>query len=274
VSIAPFWVSAFLDLAPGDFDRGVAFWRDVTGYAVSAPRGETHQFVTLVPSDGDDFLRVQHLDDGPSRIHLDLHVDHPTYAAEAAVELGGHVLVRHEAGYVVVRSPGGLVFCFVTHPAARRAAPATWPGGHRSQVDQVCLDVPPPAYDVEVAFWQGLTGWDLTEVDEREFERLQPPDEHPLRWLVQRLDDADGTVRAHLDLATDDRDAEVARHLALGAAEVARHDGWTVLTDPVGVTYCVTRRPPSSMSPSTAPRATARSRSLRGEKVTDAVCRS
>ena len=216
----------------------------VTGYAVSARRGETDQFATLAPPDGDDYLRVQHLDDGPGRIHLDLHVEHPAIAAEAAIELGGHVLVRHESGYVVVRSPGGLVFCFVTHPAARRPAPHTWPDGHRSQVDQVTLDVPPPAYDVEVAFWHGLTGWDLTDLEETEFERLQPPDEQPLRWLVQRRDDADGPVRAHLDLATDDHEAEVARHLTLGATEVARHDGWTVLTDPVGTTYCVTRRSP------------------------------
>lgn len=245
MTISPYWVSAFLDFGSGDFDRGTAFWRDVTGYTVSETRGETDQFATLVPSDGDDYLRVQHLDDGPGRIHLDLHVDQPTVAAEAAIELGGHVLVRHEAGYVVLRSPGGLVFCFVSHPAAHRPAAATWPdGGHRSQVDQVCLDIPPAAYDVEVAFWQGLTGWDLTEVNEREFERLQPPDDQPLRWLVQRLDDDGGPISAHLDLAAEDRDAEVARHLALGATEVARHEWWTVLTDPVGTTYCITRRTP------------------------------
>ena len=248
MSIAPYWVSAFLDFGQGDFERGVAFWRDVTGYAVSPPRGETDQFATLVPPDGDDYLRVQHLDDGPGRVHLDLHVADPAVAAEAAIELGGHVLVRHEAGYVVVRSPGGLVFCFVSHPAARRPSAAAWPDGTRSQVDQVCLDVPPSAYDVEVAFWQGLTGWDLMAVNEQEFERLQPPDEQPLRWLVQRLDGPVagefGPVRAHLDLAASDRDAEVARHVALGATEVARREWWTVLTDPVGTTYCITDRNP------------------------------
>lgn len=243
MSITPYWVSAFLDFGSGDFERGVAFWRDVTGYAVSDPRGETDQFATLVPPDGDDYLRVQHLDDGPGRLHLDLHVTDPSISAEAAIELGGHVLVRHEAGYVVLRSPGGLVFCFVSHPAARRPAAAAWPGG-RSQVDQVCLDVPPAAYDAEVAFWQGLTGWELTDLEETEFERLQPPDEQPLRWLVQRLDDDGGEVSAHLDLSADDRDAEVARHVALGATQVVRRDGWTVLTDPVGMTYCVTGRTP------------------------------
>jgi hypothetical protein len=244
MSITPFWVSAFLDFAPGDFERGVAFWRDVTGYAVSAPRGESDQFATLVPPDGDDYLRVQHLADGPGRIHLDLHVEHPTVAAEAAIELGGHAVVRHEAGYVVVRSPGGLVFCFVTHPARRRPTPATWSDGSRSQVDQVCLDVPPTAYDVEVAFWRGLTGWDLGDVDETEFERLQPPDEQPLRWLVQRLDDDQPETLAHFDLAANDHEAEIARHVALGATVGPRRDDWTVLTDPVGTTYCITRRKP------------------------------
>src|SRR4051794_32240081 len=102
MTIAPFWVSAFLDFGPGAFDRGVAFWRDVTGYAVSEQRGETGQFATLLPAAGDDYLRVQHLDSGPGRTHLDLHVDQPTIATEAAIELGGHVLVRHEAGYVVL----------------------------------------------------------------------------------------------------------------------------------------------------------------------------
>lgn len=67
------WVSAYLDLAPADFERGVAFWRGVTGYGLSQSRGERDQFATLVPPDGDDFLRVQRLDHGPTRVHLDVH---------------------------------------------------------------------------------------------------------------------------------------------------------------------------------------------------------
>lgn len=244
VSSAPFWVSAFLDFASGDFDRGTVFWSDVTGSAVSERRGETGQFATLEPADGDDYLRVQRRGEGPTRIHLDLHVEQPSVAADVAAGLGAEVVLRHPAGYAVLRSPGGLVFCFVSHPAARRPSSQTWPDGHRSQVDQLCLDVPPAAYDVEVAFWRALTGWDVTEVDEPEFERLQPPVDQPLRWLVQRLDVDSGPVRAHLDLATDDRDAEVARHLELGARLVSTHEWWTVLSDPVGTPYCITRRVP------------------------------
>lgn len=244
MTTTPFWVSAFLDFAPGGFDRGVAFWQGVTGSGVSARRGRAGEFATLVPPDGDDYLRVQELADGDGRLHLDLHVENPTHAAEAAVDLGGHVLVRHELGYVVCRSPGGLVFCFVTHPAHRRPGPTTWPDGTRSVVDQVALDLPRAAYDAEVAFWQTLTGWEHTTGTMAEFERLHPPDEQPLRWLLHRLGEDEGPVRAHLDLACDDRDAEVARHVALGAAAGTRHEHWTVMTDPVGTTYCITRRKP------------------------------
>lgn len=233
----PSWVSAFLDFDADGFDRGVAFWQGVTGFELSPRRGTDGEFATLVPPDGDDYLRVQRIG-GVPRIHLDLHVADP----DAAVPADAEVLASHD-GYVVLRSPGGFVLCLVSHPAAVRPQPAAWPGG-RSQVDQVCLDVPSGVYDTEVGFWRELTGWELVDVEEPEFERLRSPASQPLRWLVQRLDDAGGPVRAHLDVAADDRDAEVARHVALGAVERSRHDWWTVLTDPAGMTYCVTRRTP------------------------------
>ena len=59
---------------------------------MSPSRGENGEFATLMPPDGDDFLRVQRLADGPSRIHLDLHVDDPSTAAERAVGLGAKVV--------------------------------------------------------------------------------------------------------------------------------------------------------------------------------------
>ena len=240
----PFWVSAFLDLAPEDFDRGLEFWQAVTGYSPSERRGADGEFVSLVPPDGDGYLRVQRLADGPGRVHLDLHVENAAVAAEAAIELGAQVLVRHELGYVVLRSPGGFVFCLVHHDAAVRPGPATWPDGNRSYVDQVCLDMPPELRDAEVAFWQALTGWELSPSGSPEFARLLPPDTLPLRWLLQRLDEPGGPVSAHLDFSADDREAETARHVELGATVVRVHDHWTVLTDPVGTTYCITGRTP------------------------------
>ena len=130
--MGPFWVSAFLDLAAGDFDPGVRFWRAVTGFGLSPPRGPAGEFATLVPPDGDDYLRVQRLGTGPSRIHLDLHVADPRAAADAAVRLGAHRGPRR--GYVALTSPGGFTFCFVAPPGRRptrarhlaRRSPGAW----------------------------------------------------------------------------------------------------------------------------------------------------
>ncbi len=49
--MTPFWVSAFVDLDPPAFERGVAFWAAMTGYEVSAPRGD-RKLIATVGADG------------------------------------------------------------------------------------------------------------------------------------------------------------------------------------------------------------------------------
>ncbi len=250
-----FWMSAFLDLAPDRFEQGLAFWSGVTGYEPSPPRGPRGEFATLVPPDGDDHLRVQRLGVGPSRIHLDLHVEDPGAAGDRAEALGATVVVRHELGYVVMASPGGFTFCFVSRPAAAASAPFTWSEGFRSVVDQVCLDIPSTLYDAEVAFWQQLTGRELRDSPgHAEFQRLVRPPHEPLHLLVQRLGDDTGPVGAHLDLATTDRAAETVRHVALGAEVRSEWSHWTVLADAAGSAYCITDRAPQNPGARRAPR--------------------
>ncbi|GAA1476577.1 hypothetical protein GCM10009623_10230 [Nocardioides aestuarii] len=239
----PFWTSAFLDLAAESHADGLGFWQAATGWSVSPVRGEAGEFVTLLPPAGDDHLRVQRLASGRSRLHLDLHVDDPRAAADRAVSLGAREIA--DLGYVVLRSPGGFPFCLVTHPASTPAPASSWPGGHRSSVDQVCLDVPAQLHDRELTFWHALTGRELAgSPGHPEFHRLRRPDGEPLHLLVQRLAEPLGEVRAHLDLAASDVAAETARHEALGARVVATFDEWTVLTDPTGAAYCITGRNP------------------------------
>jgi hypothetical protein len=250
--MSPFWISAFLDLAPDEHQRGVAFWQAVTGYRLSEPRGRYDEFATLVPPEGDDFLRVQRLGEGPSRIHLDLHVDDPAAAGVRAERLGARVVARPEQGYLVLESPGGFTFCFVRERSSRRPGPLTWPGGHSSFVDQVCLDIPATRHEEECAFWEALTG--LPRIDRirtDEFSRLTGEDRGAIQLLLQRLDEQDGPVRAHLDLATTDRAAETARHEELGARVLADFErGWTVLAPPAGPAYCITDRAPD-LAPAT-----------------------
>jgi hypothetical protein len=220
----PTWLTAFLDLTADEFEPAVAFWRQVTGYELSEPRGERAEFATLSPPTGDAFLRVQRVDDGPSGVHLDLHA--PGLPFE------------------VRRSPGGFPFCHVSGNESARPAPSTWPGGNRSLVDQVCLDIPPEVYDAECEFWANTTGWDLLAGGRPEFRRLRKPAGQPLNILLQRLDSSGGPVRAHLDLAADERETEIRRHQQLGANVLHVHEGWTVMQPPAGPVYCITGRTP------------------------------
>lgn len=241
------WLTAFLDTPRGSqSDAVVEFWQAVTASRLSTRRGSSGEFATLVPPDGDAYLRLQDLDDGPAGCHLDLHVDDVRDDLRRC-RAAGAMLVGDFGSLVVLKSPGGLGFCLVAHRGERvRPRPNMWPGGHHSVVDQLCLDVARQEFEAEAAFWAVLTDWPRRHGSLPEFDHLARPNNNPLRLLLQRLGD-DGlsrSVGAHLDLACDDVDAEVTRHQALGADYAHMGKGWVTLRDPAGREYCVTGRDP------------------------------
>jgi hypothetical protein len=247
------WVTPFLDLPAEGFDTAVAFWAAVTGSTLSAPRGADGEFTTLLPENGDAYLRVQRVREGGGR-HLDLHIDARVESlidvAARASALGA--AVRHrEAGLIVLDSPGGFPFCLVGwHGEA--AVPK--PVGDR--LDQLCLDIPPDAYERECAFWAHLTGWQLQSGSLPEFAYLVRPPGIPVRLLLQRRDQAQvgDRVTGHLDFAAGDHRAALAeRHVAAGARILARFPSWIALADPVGEPYCLTGRDPLTGTVRTGP---------------------
>jgi hypothetical protein len=243
--MTPRWATAFLDFPEETYDAGAGFWSAVSGYSRSPQRGEDGQFATLVPPGGQDFLRVQRLGGGGPRVHLDLSVDDLASAVDEACALGATVVGQPYDDVTILRSPGGFVFCLVPGTGGERPAPTTWPGGRTSYVDQVCLDVPPSRYDDELAFWAALTGWQRRDPRPgSEFGRVTGPPDQPLFLLLQRLDDEQEAVTAHPDWSASDHEAEVSAHVAAGAEVQGRFEGWTVLRDPAGLPYCVTRRRP------------------------------
>jgi hypothetical protein len=218
------WLTAFLDVPAAAHQRTAAFWCAVTGSTLSAARGADGEFTTFDPADGDAYLRLQRIGTNRAGVHLDVH------SPEADFEPG--------------RSPGGLAWCAVWGEEDTRPLPRIWAAGHTSLVDQLSLDIPPEKYDEECEFWAATTGWELHETKRPEFRYLQRPEKQPLRILLQRLDDGDGPVRAHLDLATSNRDLETGRHRDLGAGVLRVRERWTVMTDPAGTPYCITDRDP------------------------------
>ena len=230
------WVTGFVDTPSRVAEP---FWAAVTGSTLSARRGGG-AFATLVPPDGDAYLRVQVTAGGPATAHFDLHVDDVRAGAAEARDRGAE-LVRDDGDLVLLRSPAGLVFCLVQW-AAEAVRPTV--NGWSSRVDQLCLDIPVAEFEREAGFWSGLTGWARRRAGLPEFDFLERGAGMPLRFLLQRI--RSGSVGVHLDFACDDVGAEVERHVGLGAVVVRRVPGdWTTLRDPAGREYCVTGRSPA-----------------------------
>lgn len=235
---SPRWLTAFIDFPASEFDAGTQFWLAATGYRLSAPRGEQAEFATLVPPDGDDYLRVQRLGDGPTRLHLDVHVDDPWAVAEEAEAAGAVLVDSTQHSYVVLRSPAGIVFCLVTQQFADVPAAARWPGGHHSRVDEVVFDIPAGDLDAELGFWRTLAGGEWRAVGGDYPFEARAADAWALRLRLQPAAVARAPV-GHLHVRTIDRSAEVARLVASGAVVTAVRNGWTVLSAPGGMSLCV-----------------------------------
>lgn len=123
---------------------------------------------------------------------------------------------------------------------------------HFSRLYAIVIDVPRPDRDATVAFWSGALGAELAVVEKYpEFNGARLPG-HDMLLLAQGL--GDGGPRVHLDIHTDDLDAEVARLEALGAARVERTGGWQVMRDPAGVVFCVVPDKPGVLSEANATR--------------------
>jgi hypothetical protein len=107
---------------------------------------------------------------------------------------------------------------------------------HRSRLHVVLIDSPPDVAEVGVAFWAAALGREPQPEQGTPFTVLAPLGAGQV-LAHQRLQD--GPARMHLDIETDDTDAEVARLTAIGAVVVGGHDGAIHLHDPAGLVFCV-----------------------------------
>jgi hypothetical protein len=241
------WMSLFVDVPPESVDSSLAFWAELCGAELGRPAGDHGEFLPLEREGADACLWLQRTGEGGPACHLDLYVEDEEAVAAHAVDLGADITLRSD-GLVVLTSPGGMPFCLVRHRGQHRLPQPAGPHGARCLVDQICLDIPPDRFDDEGRFWASLTGWHHTDENPQdEFARLTRPDGIPFAVLLQRLDDDQPAVSAHLDLSCEDRDAVVSWHESLGAQVVERCEHWTVMRDPVGMTYCNTGRHPGDV---------------------------
>jgi hypothetical protein len=114
---------------------------------------------------------------------------------------------------------------------------------HRSHLTAIVIDVPEDVHAATTLFWGAATGQVQQQLSFPEFHGARLHES--LILLVQRL--GSGTPRVHVDIHTDDVDAEVARLTMLGATVVEVHDDWTIMADPAGLPFCVVQVPDDSL---------------------------
>jgi predicted enzyme related to lactoylglutathione lyase len=123
---------------------------------------------------------------------------------------------------------------------------------HYSRLNMVVIDVPAADHDGEVTFWSAALGQQLKQGEHfPEYHGVALHGEE-FGLLIQRL--GQGPARVHLDIHTDDLEAEVARLEALGAEKVEFVHAWWILRDPAGLLFCVVPEPDGSLNDTNAQR--------------------
>jgi len=113
---------------------------------------------------------------------------------------------------------------------------------HRTRLRQLSVDCTAETFDAATAFWSGAVGAEpVLDPDDPDYVELRGQ-AGEVAFSLQRL--GEGPSRVHLDIESDDVEAEVARLIALGASEVERVESWVVLRDPAGLLFCVINAQP------------------------------
>jgi predicted enzyme related to lactoylglutathione lyase len=111
---------------------------------------------------------------------------------------------------------------------------------HRSRLTAALFDVPAEDFDAEAAFWTGALGRRAGDIQGNpEYVELEGLCSG-LQIMVQRVGGG-AESRVHLDIESDDVEAEVQRLERLGATRVQAVKSWVVMRDPAGLPFCVVR---------------------------------
>jgi Glyoxalase-like domain len=108
---------------------------------------------------------------------------------------------------------------------------------HRSRLAGFIIDCKTDDLDGATDFWAKALGMKALERQTEGYERLDAKD-RDLEVEVQRVSH---DSRVHLDIQSDDVEAEVARLEGIGARRVAQIKTWWVMEAPTGQRFCVVK---------------------------------
>lgn len=110
---------------------------------------------------------------------------------------------------------------------------------HHSRLAGFIIDCHTDDLDAAAEFWSAALGYPLqpkAEQASNNYRQLQTGED--LHMEVQKVDHES---RVHLDIESDDIEAEVARLEKLGAKRIAKIQTWVVMQAPTGQKFCVVR---------------------------------
>ncbi|WP_042370874.1 VOC family protein [Streptacidiphilus neutrinimicus] len=237
-----------LNIKARDHEAVGRFWAEALGWGV---RGGTPGVTTCVAPVGDSawpdaaalWIVVVAVPEPKTatknRVHLDLATTSAGHQADLVARLRALGATPVQVGqgevpWTVLADPEGNEFC-VLEP--REVYRDTGP------VAAVVVDCADPR--AMARFWDEAVDWTLHEVDD-DFAGLRSAEGvGPYLEFIRTPDVKTAPDRVHIDLLPypgDDKEAEVARLRALGAADLDLGQGdvpWTCLTDPEGHEFCV-----------------------------------
>lgn len=109
---------------------------------------------------------------------------------------------------------------------------------HKSRLAALVIDSKVDDIEQAKQFWQSALGYPCLEADEAwqdRYAQLETPNNQP-HILIQKVTHPS---RVHLDIETDNIEAEVKRLTKLGAKVIKVMPRWTVMQAPSGHNFCV-----------------------------------
>jgi predicted enzyme related to lactoylglutathione lyase len=110
---------------------------------------------------------------------------------------------------------------------------------HKSRLSNIVIDCQTGDIDAAARFWASAMGRVAeSNADPSEPYRLLEGPANEMKILVQAVPHES---RIHLDIETDDVEAEASRLEGLGAKRVAKVKTWWIMQAPTGQRFCVVR---------------------------------
>jgi hypothetical protein len=111
---------------------------------------------------------------------------------------------------------------------------------HHSRLAGFIIDCRTDDLDTAAHFWSGALGLAVRPPGSQDSSSYRTLDTAPEDVHIE-VQQVDHPIRVHLDIETDDIEAEVRRLEALGAKRIMQIRTWWVMEAPTGQRFCVVR---------------------------------